>query len=68
MTAADIDPLGQPTVTVGSDHCFRTCNPSVRPTFHKTNFKPTCETVGVAEWIIDDWFKCNKELINFNML
>ena len=26
-----IDPLGQPTVTAGSDHYFRTCCPSVRP-------------------------------------
>ena len=25
-----IDPLGQPTVTAGRDHCFRTCLPFVR--------------------------------------
>ena len=25
------DPLGQTTVTAGSDHCFRTCCPSVCP-------------------------------------
>ena len=34
-----IDPLGRPTVTTGSYHCFRTCRPFVRlsvPTFHKT--------------------------------
>ena len=24
-----IDPLGQPKVTAGRDHCFRTCCPSV---------------------------------------
>ena len=28
------DPLGRPTVTAGSDHCFRTCCPSVRPYIH----------------------------------
>ena len=31
------DPLGRPAVTAGSDHCFRTCCPSVHPsvpTFH----------------------------------
>ena len=27
-----IDPLGRPTVTTGSDHCFHTCRASV-PTF-----------------------------------
>ena len=26
----DIDPLGRPTVTAGSDHCFYTCRPFVR--------------------------------------
>ena len=52
-----IDPLGRPTVTVGSDHCFfaHIVCPSV-PTFQnkaKTMFA-TGETVGLAEWIIDD--------------
>ena len=28
-----IDLLGQPKVTAGSDHCFRTCCPSVLPHF-----------------------------------
>ena len=28
-----IDPLGRPTVTAGSDHCFCTCHPFVRPSF-----------------------------------
>ena len=28
---SNIDPLGQPKVTAGWDHCFRTCCPSVRP-------------------------------------
>ena len=52
----DIDPLGQPTVTVGRDHM----SPSV-PTFQnlaKQNKVKTIlaagETVGQAEWIIDD--------------
>ena len=39
-----IDPLGQPKVTAGRDHCFRTCFPSVRPSplfksRKKINFK-----------------------------
>ena len=29
----NIDPRGRPTVTAGSDHCFRTCRPCVRPHF-----------------------------------
>ena len=34
-----IDPLGRPTDTTGSDHCFCTCSPFV-PTFqNKINFK-----------------------------
>ena len=59
-----IDPLGRPTVTVGSDHCFRTC-PSVRPSpsfqnlakqnrFQAKTMFVIGETVGLAEWIIDD--------------
>ena len=63
-----IDPRGRPTVTDGRDHCFCTCRlfvrPSVRPSVHphfskqnkfqtKTMFT-TGETVGLAEWIIDD--------------
>ena len=54
-----------PTVAPGSDHCFRTCYQSVCPyvlfkiSQNKTNFKrktmfTTGETVGLAEWIIDD--------------
>ena len=31
VSSYSIDPLGQPTVTVGRDHCSRTCHPSVRP-------------------------------------
>ena len=56
-----IDPLGQPTVTVGRDHCFRTCCPSVRlsPLFksRKTKQRKQCSLLrdyGFAEWIIDD--------------
>ena len=30
MAPERIDPLGQPTVTAGSDHRFRTCCPYVR--------------------------------------
>ena len=55
----EIDPLGQPTVTAGSDHCFCTCCPSVRPHFSnlakqklQKTMVATGETVGLAEWII----------------
>ena len=59
-----IDPLSQHSVTAGRDHCFLNCHPSFRqsvPTFQnlvkqnkvKTMFA-TGETVGLAEWIIDD--------------
>ena len=62
-----IDPLGQPKVMAGRDHCFCTCRPSTR-TFQnlakqnkaKTMFA-TGVTMGLAEWIIDD--TC---LVNFN--
>ena len=54
-----IDPLGQPKVTAGRDHCFRTC-PSVS-TFQnlakqnkaKAMFS-TCYSMDLAEWITDD--------------
>ena len=58
-----IDPRGRATDTAGRDHCFCTYRPSVRPsvpTFeNKTNLKRKTmftfdETVGLAEWIIDD--------------
>ena len=63
-----IDPLGQPTATAGSDHCFWTCRPFVctsgrkheRTHFSKQNkfqvktLFTTGEAVGLAEWIIDD--------------
>ena len=55
------DPLGQHTVTAGKDNCFRTCCPSVRPHFSKSSETKKVktmfaagETVGLAEWIIDD--------------
>ena len=35
-----IDPLGQPKVTAGRDHCFRTCCPYV-PTFQIQQNKTT---------------------------
>ena len=53
-----IDPLGQPTVTAGSDYYFRTCCPS--PLFRSSKTKQqktmvaTGETVGLSEWIIVD--------------
>ena len=58
-----IDPRGRPTVPAGSDHSFRACPPfvcpSVRPHFSQNKFQTktmfaTGETVGLAEWIIDD--------------
>ena len=59
-----IDPLGRPTVTAGSDHCFQICCPSVRPNFSKSSktkqifqVKPMFtigKIVGAAKWIIDD--------------
>ena len=57
----NIDPLGQPKVTAGRDHCFRTCCPSVRP--HSSNLEKqknrktmfaTGVTTCLVEWIIDD--------------
>ena len=55
------DPRGQPTVTAGSDHCFRTCCPSdfSKSSKNKTKFKWNNiyywrEIVGLAKWIIDD--------------
>ena len=56
-----VDPLGQPTVTAGSDNYFPTCYLSVRPYFsnlakakQQKTMIATGETVGLAEWIIDD--------------
>ena len=52
------------TVTAGSVHCFRT-SPSVRPHFSKSSktkqiqlitMFTTGETMGLAEWIIDDTY------------
>ena len=62
-TLSFVDPLGRPTVTASRDHCFCTMS-SVRPYIPifqnlakqnkaKTMFA-TGETVGLAEWIIDD--------------
>ena len=59
-----IDPRGRPTVTAGSDHYFRTCCLSVRPSplfknhAKQNNFEAriviaTGGTVSLAEWIID---------------
>ena len=56
-----IDPLGQPKVSAGSDNCFCSCRPSVRPSplFKQNKFQAktmfaTAETEGLAQWIIDD--------------
>ena len=55
------DPLGRPTVTAGSDHCFCTCRTYVCSSllFKTKQFQAKTkftigETVGLAEWIIDD--------------
>ena len=47
-----IDPLDRPTVTAGSDYCFWTYRPYVRPS--PLFMFATGETVGLAEWIIDE--------------
>ena len=61
-----IDRLGQSTITVGSDHCFPTCCPSVH-TFqnlaNQNNFQvktifTTGGTVGLVEWIINWHLSC----------
>ena len=57
-----IDPRDRPTVTAGSDHYFCACCPFVRPSplFKSSTTKQqkimvaTGETMGLAEWIIDD--------------
>ena len=65
MCYAVIDPRGRPTDTACSDHCFCTCrsfvSPSVtHPHFSKQNkfqaktMFATDESVGLAEWVIDD--------------
>ena len=52
-----IAPGGRPTVKAGCDHCFCTC-PFVRLSpqnkFQAKTMFTTGETVGMAEWIIDD--------------
>ena len=53
-----IDPLGQPKVKAGKDHCFRTCCPSVRPHFSnlaKQNKTKTMSTSGR----VDHWSSWN---------
>ena len=55
-----VDPTRPTTVTAGSDHYFRTCYPSVRPSVrssvrpHFSKVISTGRTVEMAEWIIDD--------------
>ena len=53
------DPLGRPTVMAGGDHCFRTCCSFISLGQKQNKFQAkatltTSETVGLAEWIIDD--------------
>ena len=53
------DPRGQPTVTAGSDHYFRTCYLSVRPSvlpYVRPRFSKSRKTKNFkrAKWIIDD--------------
>ena len=52
------DPLGQPKVTAGRDHCFRTCRPFVstfqlksRKTKQQKTMFTTGVTMGLAKWI-----------------
>ena len=60
LVILNIDSLSRPAVTAGSDHCFRTCCPSVKiyiekqKKFQAKTMFTTGETVGLAEWIIDD--------------
>ena len=60
LPTAVFDPRGRPTFTAIRDHCFCTCGPFVRPHYSKENkfqakhMFATGETVGLAEWIIDD--------------
>ena len=55
MIANFIGLRGRPTIPAGSDRCFCTCRPSVRPHFSKQNkfqaktMIATGETVGLAE-------------------
>ena len=50
------DPRDRPTVTADSDHCFCTCRPFVQKQnkFQTEAMIANGETVGLAEWIIDD--------------
>ena len=60
VTFAGFDPLGRPTITAGSDHCFHTCCPSVFLKSTKTThisseaMFTTGEIVGMDEWIMGD--------------
>ena len=50
------DPRGRPTVKAGSDHCFCTSRPhfSKQNKFQAKTMSATDETLGLAEWIIND--------------
>ena len=68
-----IDPLGQPKVTAGRDHRFRTCCPSVRPfksrkTKQQKTMFATGATMGLAEWIIDDTYLVENISDQFSVL
>ena len=49
-----VDPHGRPTVTAGIDHCFRIYTHFSQNKFQAKTMFATGETVGLAEWIIDD--------------
>ena len=44
------DPLGQPKVTVGRDHCFHTC-PSVRPHFSNVEKRNNRKQCSLLAWL-----------------
>ena len=45
------DPLGQPQVTAGRDHCFRTCCPSVRPHFSNLEKQKNRKQCSLLAWL-----------------
>ena len=65
-----IDPLGRPTITAGSDHCFHTCCQYVRPHFSKSSKTNSSEN-NVHYWRdcgsghVDHWWHLNYEHFSF---
>ena len=66
------DPPGQPKVTAGSGHCFRTCCISSLFKSRKSKQQNTMfasgMTMGLAEWIIDDTYLVSTILIDIVMI